>query len=133
MKSIIQKLAAQPKYIFLIDGLGALITTLSLLLLIIPFQGGWGTDSAFISRLASATVFFTLYSLSCFFMVGKAWKKLLVIIITANTIYCIITAWMLYQSFNSMTLWGIAYFAGEIVVILTLVSVEVYLIRIAPE
>ncbi len=133
MKSITQKLAAQPKYIFLIDGLGALITTLSLILLIVPFSEFWGTDSAFISRLATATVFFTLYSLSCFFMAGNAWKKLLAIIITANSIYCIITAWMLYQSFNSITLWGIAYFAGEIAVILSLVCVEVYLIRIAPE
>lgn len=130
MISIAQRIAVRPALIFLIDGSGALFTTLSLVLLIIPFSEFWGTDSSKIIWLAVIAGCLAVYSLSCFHLTGTGWKKHLLPLIAANTTYCILTALMICKNFSTMTMWGKGYFVGEILVILTLVYLEVCLIRI---
>lgn len=42
-----------------------------------------------------------------------------------NTMYCVATALLCIKYYNVLTALGLAYFAGEILIILTLVYIEV--------
>jgi hypothetical protein len=109
-------------FLFLIDGIGALISIL-LLGFILPLWSNFlGVSPIDLSVLASIACVLALYSCACF--VGKVQNKaFLKIVAIANISYCLLTfIWLWYMP--QITLWGILYFVGEIVVIMTLATIE---------
>ena len=113
-----------PKKLFLIDGLGALVTALSLSLLLANFQAFFGMPIAFLYPLAAVASVFALYSFSCFRLLKKNWGKFLLIIALANLTYCAVTLYLVISLFEQLTIWGVLYFIGEIVIVVGLAVVE---------
>lgn len=110
--------------IFLIDGIGALITALLLNQVLTRFESFFGMPSYILWMLAVIAFCFSIYSFVCHFIVKKYFKVRLATIIIANTFYCVLTTALIIAHFDKLTVFGLAYFIGEIFVILLLTLLE---------
>ena len=113
------------KYIFLIDGLGALASAITIGLVLPIFNVGLPPE--ILIGLASLALLFSSYSLSCHFF--KKSKKWLIPIIFANSIYSLSTMALVLHYFQQLSLFGRAHFALDIVIIVTLVTFEIKILR----
>jgi len=114
--------------IFLVDGLGALLS-FSLLVVLAQAESFFGMPQQILYRLLPLPVIFCIYSLSCYWLNPIRWKVFLSIIATANMLYCCLTLWLMYTYFHQLTIWGILYFLNEKLVVTTLSVFEFELVR----
>jgi hypothetical protein len=129
MKESIREFIAKPKNIFLLDSFGALLTAALLFFVLRTFNNFFGLSKATLEYLSLLALIFSFYSLTCFFLVKNNWKLYLKIICTANILYCILTFGVLLSNYKSISIFGIIYFLGEIVVIAGLVFLEIKTIK----
>lgn len=116
------------KNIFLIDGAGALTTALLLGLVLLPFESFFGMPSHIVQALAIAAGGLSVYSFCCHFMTRKFSPVLLRIVMIANLSYCLFAAVLTVLNFKLLSIAGIAYFVGEIIVVLWLVKREYHVL-----
>lgn len=114
-----------PKNIFLLDGCGALLTTLLIFFVLRTFNDFFGLPKITLEYLAALALVFSIYSVSCFFLVKRNWKSFLKIICIANIIYSLLTIGLLFYHYQNISIFGVAYFLGEIVIIGGIVFVEI--------
>lgn len=126
-----KKSSNNPKQIFLIDSFGACITTLLLFFVLRKYPAVFGVPEAILEVFISLAFFLFLYSFFCFFAAEARIKLFLKLLIGFNLIYCLLTCMLISVHFSQIEWIGIAYFAGEISVILVLVSQELKLLRAA--
>lgn len=124
-----QNFLKKHKAIFLLDSLGALLTAALLFFVLRTFNNFFGLSKATLEYLSLLALIFSFYSLTCFFLVKNNWKLYLKIICTANILYCILTFGVLLSNYKSISIFGITYFLGEIVVIAGLVFLEIKTIK----
>lgn len=110
--------------IFLIDGIGAMMSTVMLGAILPAFQEYIGMPRSTLYLLAVGAAFFALYSLGSFCFADVKQKKWLLLIMIANLSYCVLTAGLVMYYRELMTLFGVVYFTGEIIVIVALVAYE---------
>lgn len=127
--NIIKQLASKPKSIFLIDGMGALLTTFFLFVILRTFNEYIGMPTIALTYLSLIAVIFCLYSTTCFFLLKENWRPFLKIIIIANLLYCILTMTLLIAYHQSLTIIGMTYFVIEIIVVSGLVFVELQVLK----
>lgn len=120
----INQLIAQPKRIFLIDGLGAMLSAVLLIAVLARFEDLFGMPQKTLSFLSGIACFFAVYSISCSFFVIERWKVYLKIIMLANAGYCLLTIGLMIYFFQSLTILGLAYFIAEISVIGIIIWIE---------
>ena len=120
----IKKLELYPKIIFLIDGLGALLTAFFLFVILKTFNEYFGISQITLTYLSLISFVFFFYSIACFFLLGNHWKPFLKVISIANFLYCILTLGIVIYFYQSITLLGIIYFLVEIIVVCGLVFME---------
>lgn len=109
--------------LFLLDGLGAAVTAVMLGAILPAFEQAFAVPGRTMVALALVAATFAAYSLTCYWRAAGA--RFLLGIAVANTAYCAGTLWLLLSMRRSLTGLDVAYFAGEILVIATLVTVEV--------
>ncbi|REJ78149.1 MAG: hypothetical protein DWQ47_17545 [Acidobacteria bacterium] len=112
------------KLIFLIDGIGAIVTAGLLTLVVARFESLFGMDSRIAYALAAAALFLAVISLTCFALNPQKWKTFLLAIAVLNTVYCITTLSLVVYLSGSLNWLGISYFLGEVVIIMALVMLE---------
>lgn len=117
------------KQIFLLDGIGALLSTILLGFILVEFQSFIGMPVTVLYSLASIALLFALYSLSTHFLQPKRWRGYLKIIAGANLLYCLTTLFLVIYYFDLLTYWGIGYFITEIIILLFLVRLELNLVQ----
>jgi len=117
-------LALNTRYIFLIDGLGAVITAFFLFAVLRPFETYFGMPKDVLEVLSLIALFLAMYSFACFLFYDKISPKYLLPIIIANTSYSLLTAVMVFFNFNRLTFLGFSYFVVEIVIICGIVYFE---------
>jgi hypothetical protein len=113
----------------LLDGLGALLSALLLVLLIAPFEAVFGMPPEIAYYLAYPAFGFAGYSCICYFMNPPRWKPLMVGIAVANFLYCCVTFGLVITEFTLLTKLGIAYFLGEIAIVFGVITIELLTIR----
>lgn len=135
IQTAVEKVKASPKIIFLIDGIGALVTSLSLFGIGFWLQEYFGMPKSVLYILSSVVVFYAIYSLSCYFFLFdklgkpvKKWQSFLKVIIAANSLYCVVMPFLLIFHFDRLTVLGINYFIFEMIVIIALVIFEIKVI-----
>jgi hypothetical protein len=121
---MINKLIANPKQLFLIDALGALITASILTIVAIQFPDFFGLPSQTLFVLAGIAFTYSFYSFSCYYFSPGNWRPFLVAIILANTFYIAVTMALVLNFFCSVTTWGLLYFFAEMLVIGCLLLIE---------
>ena len=127
------KLASNPRRLFLIDAIGALVTMMLLLLIQQFFQEYFRMPSEILLVLIVVAAVFCLYSTGCSFFARSQWRLFLGVIITLNLLYCLLILVFVIYCFQQLTVFGKLYFLGEGVVISALVYVEVKVLFAAPE
>lgn len=123
--------STNPRSIFLVDAIGALLSTL-LLLVVGNFEHMFGVPKYVAYQLAAVTALFAIYSLITFFANPVNWRRYLRVIAVANLLYCCLTLGLLFFYFKKLTAPGIIYFSVEIVIILLLSRLELRLTGIRP-
>lgn len=109
--------------LLLLDAIGALVTA-SMCLLLARFENYFGMPKGVMLVLSGIALCFAVFSISSYLYVKSDFKKPFRIIITANITYCIATFVLAAIHIEKLTGLGIAYFAGEIIVVAILVNVE---------
>ncbi len=112
------------KKIFLIDSVGAIVTALMLSQVLAQFEHIFGMPQSTLFTLAGIASGFALYSITCYWLVKKHWRRYLIGIAVANIAYCILTLGLIIKLSDTITYLGIAYFGGEIILVVALAIFE---------
>lgn len=111
------------KNIFLLDGIGAVLSACFTGLILIRYSLFLGINVSTLQTLASLPTIYALYSLSCYFFVSKTKPWMLLTIIGANLFYCLISLSLIL--FREHITWrGQLLLALEIIIILLVVLLE---------
>jgi hypothetical protein len=121
---MIKKLIANPKQLFLIDTLGALLTGSTLAVVALQFPLFFGLPSHLLLILAGIAFIFSIYSFCCYHFFPRNWKPFLKAIIIANSFYIVLPTVFIFIFLNSVTSFGLFYFTAEMMVIGCLIYVE---------
>jgi len=121
---IFPRLKSQPKQIFLLDGIGAFLSTL-FLLFIAKFHEVFGMPYLTVCLLCTIALVLCIYSLCCSYFVASKWRPFLLVIIAANVLYSLLTGFLVVYHFRGLTALGLAYFVAELVVLGMVVALEV--------
>lgn len=118
-----EKLTVKPATIFLLDGIGALVTAGLLLLILTRFEPLFGMPRNALRGLALMAFVYGVYSFTCY-LARNRWRPYLQIIALANLTYCLITLGLILVNYRQVTWVGVAYFVGETILILSLAALE---------
>lgn len=124
LSSLVQSFRKNPKLLFLVDGIGALLTLVFLSILLPAIQQFIGIPIKALYFLAIIAFILLLYSTVCYLLNPLKYKFFIKIIAVANIIYCFITVGAVIFYCDQMTLWGFLYFGLETFIILALVTLE---------
>lgn len=117
-----------PKNTFLLDGIGAMLST-TLLACIAYFFNGFGIPIHAMGMLIALAATFMVYSLACHLLVENKWRFCLWLIVFANTSYSLLTMAAVIHFWEAITALGVLYFVSEVMVIYTVVYLEVSVLR----
>lgn len=123
-KKIINYLTVNPKKLFLIDFLGAMLTIFLLNVLIRNCNEYFGMPKEALDCLSIYVMCLFLYSFLCFLFLKKTWTGFIRGISLANLAYCILTIGFLIVYYSQITILGLTYFITETLIICSLVYVE---------
>jgi hypothetical protein len=124
MKQILNKLKRNPKKVFLIDALGALLSFFSFIFVLNPLETYFGLPTSTLIVLSVIALGLFFYSFNCFKLIKLNWTPYLKIIIILNSIYTMFSIGLIFFHFNELTFLGVSYFVIEIVVIMLILIVE---------
>lgn len=122
---LLNKLILNPKRLFLIDSLGAFLTAFSLGIILTRLEEDFGMPLKVLNPLSILACVYAIYSLSCYFFAGVDWRPFLKVIAIANLMYCCLTIGLVILFHQALTILGLIYFSGEIIIIVGLVFIEV--------
>lgn len=114
----------KPKTVFLVDALGAAVTSVLLIGVLKPFHEYFGMPQDILKILSMLALAISIFSFCCFVFLNNNTQIFLRTIIVANLTYCILTLGLTIYHYDKLTLLGITYFTGEILVIVCLVYFE---------
>lgn len=123
-KKLITKITATAKLMFLVDALGALISSLSLLLVLMPLEHYFGIPAKVLYYLGGIAICLFIYSLSCHKLIKTNWKPYLKIIILLNAAYSLLSIGLILAHYHRLKPLGFAYLALELAVIAFVISLE---------
>ena len=125
------QLARMPRTVFLVDGVGALVTALLVGAVLPTLREYIGMPRPMLRALALIAAVFAAYSLTCAATPPRRWPIYLRGIALANAAYCLVTAALLIRFAALLQVLDFLYFVGEIVVLSTLVALELRVARAA--
>jgi len=113
-----------PINLFLLDGVGALLSASMLVFSLVFFQDLIGMPKRILFLLSFLAICFAIYSLACFFVKVNKWRIYLAIIAVVNLLYCFLTSFFVISYWSNMKPLGFLYFFLEIIVIIIIVIIE---------
>lgn len=125
----ISKIIFSPERIFLVDGLGAAYSATMLGVVLAAFVPIFGMPTTVLYPLCTAASSFAVYSLSCHLIRPRRWQIFLRGIAILNLAYCVASMVLMSIYWNSLTIWGAAYFVSEKFVVIGLALQELSLSR----
>ena len=122
---ILDKITSNPKKLFLVDSLGAVLTAFFLGVILVRFEDGFGMPKTALYFLSSIACIYALYSICCYFLAAEIWKSyLLKGLIVANLVYCCLTIAAIFYFYQKLTILGRIYFLLELVIMGALIIGE---------
>jgi hypothetical protein len=118
----------KPMLILLVDGLGAILTTLLLVFLVPILDPFWVNLNPFYTILPLISGILAFTSLATFFFFKTNWLIYLRFVVTANIGYCLFSLFILVFDWNYVSILVITYFSLEILIVLLLVYLELTII-----
>jgi hypothetical protein len=124
MDFIVQKWSIKPKKVFLIDGLGALLSIFLLGFVLPRLDKFIGMPEQTLYLLASLPCLFVTYDVFCFLSKERSTSNFIKTIALANISYCTLSIVAASYHFERLTYLGMTYFTMEIILILLLAIIE---------
>ena len=121
---IVLKFVQKPRNLFLVDAIGAMITTVILVVILINFNHYFGISKTTFSYLSLFVAFLCIYSTTCFFFLKDNWVIYIRIISSANLLYCLLTLGLMIFNHAELTIIGLIYFLVEMAIISGFVYIE---------
>lgn len=119
------KLQLTLRKLFLIDALGAALSAFLLGVVLVHYESIFGIPAQVLYLLAAFPVVFAIYDLICYFGVKKNLPGFLIAIALTNLGYCILSITLASLHYESITLFGYLYIAGEIAIVVVLAILEI--------
>ncbi len=113
-----------PKTLLVIDGLGALLSAFSLGVVLTKYELIFGMPRKTLYLLTTFPCLFAIYDFVSIKINAGNLKRTLRTIAFANLAYCCLSIFLIYQHYAQLTIWGLAYFLIEIIVLIGLVITE---------
>lgn len=120
-----------PRTLFLLDGIGALVTALLVGVVLPMFGEYFAMPRPVLRALALMAVVLAAYSLTCAAARPKRWPRYLRAVAFANATYCVVTAGCLFYFRAHLAMGDWFYFVGECAVLWALVTLELRVARTA--
>ncbi len=116
-----------PRRLFLIDGLGAILSAFMLGIVLVQYESVFGIPSATLYVLAIFPVLFAIFDFYCFQKKNANLSKLLKIIAILNLLYCCMSIGCAMYHIDTVTILGWVYICVEVllIVILSLFELKV--------
>lgn len=124
MNKLLQKLIQTPRKVFLLDGVGAILSTSALVCILLFFQELFGMPYTTIIGLVMIAFTLIIYSFTCYFINVKPQKTAILLVAIANLIYCLLTLSLVLIHYSMLSTLAVIYFVAEIVIILLIVRLE---------
>ena len=124
MKKLFSIIKSHPKYLFVVDAIGAIVSAFLLFFVLRTFYQNFGISKTALNKLSLIAFLFSIYSASCFFLLKNIWKPFLFFIGFLNLGYCFLTSVVVLDNYQTITMLGFTYFVTEIILILLLAIVE---------
>ncbi len=124
MKKFLEWGNANPKKLFEIDGLGAIISAILLGIILVRFESFFGIPVSTLYFLASLPIFFAIYDFYIYYRVDKDLGKYLKIIGITNLIYCFLSIGLAIYHREEITNLGWIYILTEILIVSTVAIIE---------
>ncbi len=121
---LLERLASNPKQLFLIDGLGAAVTAFMLGIVLVKLESVFRIPPSTLYVLATVPILFVIYDMFCYLSVNHKRPRFLKGIAILNVLYCVLSIGFAIYHSGVISNWAWAYIVIEIIIILALVSIE---------
>ena len=124
LKQFIGKIELEPKRIFLIDGLGAILSAILLGVVLVRLERIFGIPSSTLYFLAIPPIFFAIYDFLSYrrdtINIGLFLKGIAIM----NLLYCCLSIGFAFYHKNTITILGWTYILVEVSIVITLAIIE---------
>lgn len=107
-----------PKSYFIIDYLGALISSCMIGIVLVRYESFFGIPSEILYWLAAFPILFAIYDLMCYFFASDHISRWLKGIAVMNISYCIFSIIAAYYHAQSITIYGWLYIILEVIIVI---------------
>ena len=114
---------------FICDGIGALLSALMLGIVLPEFQSLVGLPTSILHLLAGLASLYAVYDFCCLRWVDHRNPRWLSGVIVANLSHLVLTLRYLWVYRSDIQIFGVAYFVGELLVILVIVIYQVKIVK----
>ena len=112
------------KKLFLVDGLGAILSAFLLGVVLVKFEWFFGIPKTTLYFLAALPIFFAIYDFYCFLKIESQLNKYLKAIAVINLCYCCLSLGLAFYHFDIITTFGWIYIIGEILIVVLIAIIE---------
>ena len=121
----IEKFELNPKKLFLIDGIGAILSAFLLGFVLVRLEIFFGIPIPTLYFLATFPIFFAFYDFYCYRKKLDKLGQLLKGIAVLNILYCCLSLGFVLYHFETITSLGITYILLEIIIVFFLAILEI--------
>ena len=121
---MLKQITTFPGQLFLIDGMGALLSAVLLGMVLPNFEQLLGIPLLLLYFLATIPIVFFIYDMICYFFIKQNHWPYIRFIAYANMVYCAISLLLCTYHLDRLTIYGWGYIVIEIAVIMLLVTLE---------
>ena len=121
---ITSKLSVKPNLLFLVDGLGALVSVVLLGVVLVKLEFIFGIPAKALYLLASIPCLFAFYDFYCYKLAKQKYATFLKGIAIANLSYCCISIAITTYHYKTITLYGWSYILIELIIVFFLAQIE---------
>ena len=125
MESFINNILSHPRMMFIIDAMGATISSIMLGVVLVCFQGLVGMPLTALEYLSGSAFAIALFSWSCYLGFEKFGKHLFKVIGFINILYCLVSIGFVLYYNQELTSIGYLYFIVEILIIAMIAYIEI--------
>ena len=124
-KQLTNRIYSNPKKLFFIDALGAMLSAFLLGVVLVRFENIFGIPSTTLYFLATLPCVFAAYDFYCYLKIRNNIGKFLKGIAYANILYCFLSVGFAFYHYGVITQLGWSYILIEILIILILANLEI--------
>lgn len=124
LENIVNKLSSNPKQLFLIDGLGALVSAFFLGVVLVQLESIFGIPKNTLYFLAFLPCLFAMYDFYCYLRVQENFSFFIKTIALINLMYCFISIGLAFYHYQKITYLGWGYVLVEILIVVFIAYAE---------